>query len=69
MLCNPCIYNCVILRTLAHLQPEPWHSQNSLFKDFQGYLGIFRDIDAYLATLTGAQLGERGEASKLKKVS
>ena len=24
---------------------EPWHSQNSLFKQFQGYLGLFRDID------------------------
>ena len=24
---------------------------------------MFRDIDAYSATLTGAQLGERGEAS------
>ena len=23
---------------------ESWHSQNSLFKHFQGYLGIFRDI-------------------------
>ena len=26
---------------------EPWHSQNSLFKHFQGYLDIFRDFDAY----------------------
>ena len=42
---------------------EPWHSQNSLFKRFPGYLGIFRDIDAYSATLTGAQLKGRGEAS------
>ena len=33
---------------------DPQHSQNSLFKHFQGYLGIFKDIDA---TLTGAQLG------------
>ena len=23
---------------------ERWHSQNSLFKPFQGYLGKFRDI-------------------------
>ena len=41
--------------------PEPWHSQNSFFKHFQGYLGIFRDIDAYSATLTGAQLKGRGD--------
>ena len=27
------------------------------------YLGIFRDIDAYSATLIGAQLGRRGDAS------
>ena len=32
---------------------ERWHSQNSLFKHFQGYLGIFMDINAYAATLTG----------------
>ena len=42
---------------------EPWHSQNSLFKHFQGYLGIFRDNDVYSATLTGAQLGGREEPS------
>ena len=36
----------------AHL--EPWDSQNSLFKHFQGYLGILRDIDAYLVTLKRA---------------
>ena len=41
----------------------PWHCQNSLFKHFQGYLGIFRAINAYSATLTGAQLGLREEAS------
>ena len=40
---------------------ELWHSQNSLFKHFQGYLGIFKDIDAYSATLTGAELeGNKG---------
>ena len=43
----------------AYLQ----HSQKSLFKCFQGYLGIFRYIEAYSATITGVQLGERGEAS------
>ena len=49
-----------------HVYSEPWHSQNSLLKHFQGYLGIFRDIDAYLTTPTGVQIGrggERGEAS------
>ena len=39
-----------------HANSELWHSQNSLFNHFQGYLGIFRDIDAYSATLTAAQL-------------
>ena len=34
-----------------HAYSGPWHSQNSLFKRIQGYLGIFRDIDAYSATL------------------
>ena len=46
-----------------HPLSEPWHSQNSLFKHFQGYLGIFRDIDAYSATLPAAQLGGRGYVS------
>ena len=32
------------------------HSQNSLLKHCQGYLGIFRDIDAYSAILTDVQL-------------
>ena len=36
---------------------KPSHSQNSLFKHFQGYLGVFRNIDAYSATLTGVQQG------------
>ena len=43
--------------------PEPWHAQNSLFKYFQRYLDIFRDIDAYSATLTDAQLERRAETS------
>ena len=46
-----------------HAYSELWHSQNSLFRHFQRYLGIFRDIDAYSVTPTGAQLGGRGEAS------
>ena len=69
---NLCIYNYVIFRTLTHIEPEAlqkpvkhvrsrysgsWLSPNSLFKHFQGYLGIFRDIDAISATLTGVQLG------------
>ena len=37
--------------------------QKSLFKHSQGYLGIFRDIDAYSATHTGAQLRGREETS------
>ena len=71
-----CIYNRTIFRTLAYLKPEasskacqiyydqvhsePWHSQNSLFKHFQGYLGIFRDTDADSAALTDVQLGGEG---------
>ena len=30
-----------------HAYSESWHSQNSLLKHFQGYLSIFRDINAY----------------------
>ena len=41
------------------IDSEDWHSQNSLFKHFQGFLGIFRDIDAYSAKLTGVQLKGR----------
>ena len=44
---------------------EPWHSQNNLFKHFQGYLGIFTDIEAYSNTLRGAQLWGIGEASPI----
>ena len=32
---------------------------------FQGYFGIFRDIDAYSATLTWVQLGRKGETSPI----
>ena len=46
-----------------HAYSEPWHSQSRLFKYFQGCLGMFRDIDAYSAALTGMQLGRRGEVS------
>ena len=33
----------------------------TFFKHFQGYLGIFRDTDAYSVTLTGMQLGGGSE--------
>ena len=36
---------------------ELCHSEDNLFKHFQLYVGILKDIDAYLATLTGVQLG------------
>ena len=42
----------------------------SNMKHFQGYIGMFKDIDAFLATLTGAQLGETpppNQKSKSKK--
>ena len=32
----------------------------TLCKHFEGYFGIFRDIDTYSSTLTGVQLGRRG---------
>ena len=46
-----------------HAYSEPWHSQNSLFKHFQGCLGIFSDTDPYSTTFRGVQLGRRGKAS------
>ena len=48
--CWTCNRSC-IFRT------ESWHCQNSLFKHFQGYLGMFRDIDAYSATHMAMLLG------------
>ena len=30
-------------------------------KYFQGYLGIFKDVDSHATTLTGAQLGGEGK--------
>ena len=73
---NPCIYKCAIFRTMAYLEPEVsskvcgtygdhlnselQHSQNSLFKHFQGYLDLFKDISVYSPTLTDAKLGREG---------
>ena len=63
---NPCIYSHAILRTLVYLEPEASSKAcrkckiSCIFKHFQGYLSIFRDIDKYLATLTGMQLGGEG---------
>ena len=48
----------------AYLQ----YSQKSLFKNFQGYLGIFRHTEAYSATLTGVQLGGRVDALPFLKI-
>ena len=82
ILCNPYIYKCGILKTLTHLEPKAsakacWtckmtrHIQSpgivrTLCKHFQGYLGIFRDIDAYSSTLTGMQLRGRCQVSQVK---
>ena len=68
------IYNRAIFRTLIDLEPEVSsvacrqyqmikHIQspgidNRFFKHYQGYLKVFRDIDAYSSTLTDAQLVE-----------
>ena len=46
-----------------HAYSEPWHSQSRLFKHFQGYVGIFNDIDVYSATLRGAQLEGEGKST------
>ena len=70
---NLCKYNRAVFRTQAYLELEVSSKacraykmsvqfralayQNSLFKHFQGCLGIFRDINAYSAKLTGAELG------------
>ena len=32
-------------KMIMHIYLEPWRSQNCLFECFQGYFGIFRDID------------------------
>ena len=53
-----------IFKSLSNIYDEqaysqPWHSQNNLFNHFQRYLSIFRDIDAYSATLTGVQPGRK----------
>ena len=53
----------VIFCAVDHAYSVLQHSQDSLFKHFQGYFRIFRDTDAYSTTLTGSQLGESGEAS------
>ena len=39
---------------------ETRHSQDSLSKHFQVYLGMFRDIDAYSPALSGMQILGRG---------
>ena len=57
------IFKCLWNMSDDQADSEPWHSQNSLFKHFQAYLGIFRGIAAYSATLTDEQLRGRGEAS------
>ena len=57
-----------MLKSLSNVEndyacSQTWHIQNILFNHFQGYLGIFSDIDVYSATLTGAQRGGRGQIS------
>ena len=57
-----------IFKSLSNMQndqvySESWHSQNSLFQHFQGYLGIFSNIEVCLPILIGAKLGRVGEVS------
>ena len=47
----------------VHAYSEHWHSEKSLFMHFQGYLGIFRDIDAHSALFRSAKQEGRGETS------
>ena len=60
------IYSRAIFRSLAHLELKTslkacqTSTLISLFKHFQGHLGIFGDTDTFSATLTGAQLGGGG---------
>ena len=50
-----------IFKSLSNMQDKSdWSSQNSFFKNSQGYLGSFKDIHAYSDTLTGVQLGGSG---------
>ena len=46
---------------IKHIQSPSITGQ--FIKHFQEYLGIFRDIDGYSVTLTGAQLRGEAEAS------
>ena len=57
-----------IIKSLPNMQDdhaylEHWHSQNSLLRYFQRYLGIFSDIGAYSATLTGTELSRGAKVS------
>ena len=75
---NPCIYNRAIFRTLAYLEPEASSKVCWTYKMFmhihthgieqfiQGFSRMFRhiqDIGSDSATLTGVQLGRKGEVS------
>ena len=76
-LCKPCIYNCAILRTQAHLKPEVSSKVCKTCKMIRhirspgtvrtfyssSFKGmIFRDINLYSATLR-CSTKEKGEAS------
>ena len=70
---NFCIYNRAIFRTLAYLEPKASAKvclTCKMIAHIQSpgivrtvYSSIFKDIDAYSATLPGAQLVGIGEAS------
>ena len=49
---------CQTCKMVTHIQ-SPGIVRTGLL-NFQGYSGIFRDIDTYSATLTGMQLGRGG---------
>ena len=57
-----CIFrNLLNIKMIMHIQ-TPGIVKTIYSSIFLGYLGIFRDINPYLALLTGVQLGRRGEA-------
>ena len=60
-----CIFkNLLNIKMIMHIQ-SPGIVRTVYSSIFLGYLGLFRDIDAYSATLRGVQLGRRGEAPLL----
>ena len=65
LICNPRHLQKSVGHVSRSSYSESWHHQHSLFKRFQRYLGIFRDIDTYSVTHRRATIGEREEVSSV----